>query len=573
VTAHARELIGSKLKTINVARPESLFSLRQRHFPQFGRPLSRLLSQARQLGVVTVAVEQLPEEGELAQETIEMRSRDDMFQSAKHWRVCFFAEHHAFLGYAILRLNEWMEEAVGCVYESVMTRLDRGHNYVRNDPCWRVLCGEDFHEVSGYLFAEQNNLTNVCAHAALRTVCCKGSNSENLSYADINSLLDITHHEPKQVGKCIIEGCLSIAGVSLADMKRVIESRGMGCRTLYYGQEGLLEGSEGPIPEPPYPFQRALYAGMESGYPALLIFGRAELLKQENPSKDRTMVELGHPSMAHVLPVFGHTFNQDTWVPLAETTWFAPTEGSMAHYLPSDLWLSAFIGHDDSLGSNLCVPKHYLQPLIIMNVGGVHRQTTNGAIAVLQTFPEKADRDPIMAESIALRDINLTLELHGWIAAGPKVQPKALPWIQRIKFAIKDSHHDSLILRPLLVKANDYAQHLKELRGWDTGELISPEALVLLSDVPQDAYFWMIEFSVLELFPANLRKLGEVLVAASSTIDDLNATAFMRLPGLLLKRVQPHFGEDAWQAIPSGINSHTSVFGCEQEDGASGSCQ
>jgi hypothetical protein len=565
VSYHARELPGCGAEKIRVARPGSLFAVKETRFAAFGRPLHRLFSRARQLGVITVVIEKLDEAGELAEETAEMKARDGEFQSAEHWRVCFLAEQEALLGYAILRLNRWQSKRVGCVYESVMTRLDRGHNYVRNDPTWNVRCGEGLYEIAGHLFAEQNNLTNVCAHAALRTVCCNGSAGENLSYAAINQLLEVDHSS-KRVGEYAAGEKLTVAGVSLADIKKVLEKQNIGCRLHYYGHPGLMGAEADGLPEAPYSFQRALYAGMESVYPALLIFGRADSEPVEGDN-GKPKVGLLPSSFAHVLPVFGHTFNQDTWVPAAETTWFRPNEHFFSHYLPSDLWLSAFIGHDDSLGSNFCLPKHYLQPLLILENDG-RQQTSNGAIAVLQTFPEKADRDPILAERLALRDINFTFIQGKWMASALSGFHKAMEWIDRINHARDARHHDSLILRPLLVSGRNYMQHLSLLRGWDTNEAITSEAKQTAAGIEMDAFYWMIEFSVLELFPANLRKLGEVLVRAEDGIADMMATKLMRLPGLLLKRIGPGFNQGAWEACLSGIYSHTAVYGCEEGDPA-----
>jgi hypothetical protein len=111
---------------------------------------------------------------------------------------------------------------------------------------------------------------------------------------------------------------------------------------------------------------------------------------------------------------------------------------------------------------------------------------------------------------------------------------------------------------------------LSLLRGWDTNEAITSEAKQTAAGIEMDAFYWMIEFSVLELFPANLRKLGEVLVRAEDGIADMMATKLMRLPGLLLKRIGPGFKQGAWEACLSGIYSHTAVYGCEEGDQAGG---
>lgn len=93
----------------------------------------------------------------------------------------------------------------------------------------------------------------------------------------------------------------------------------------------------------PTEFQRELYGFIESGTPALLGF-------QLDASPEG-------PGSRHVIPVFGHTFNEDTWLPQAHRSYF----GSKLSYYPSENWLSTFVVHDDNFGPYLCLPRHFLQ--------------------------------------------------------------------------------------------------------------------------------------------------------------------------------------------------------------------
>jgi hypothetical protein len=63
----------------------------------------------------------------------------------------------------------------------------------------------------------------------------------------------------------------------------------------------------------PTEYQRDLYGSIESGLPALVGF---EL-------DDPTAGPSGGPR--HVIPVFGHTFNEDTWLPQAHRAYFGGT--------------------------------------------------------------------------------------------------------------------------------------------------------------------------------------------------------------------------------------------------------
>lgn len=77
---------------------------------------------------------------------------------------------------------------------------------------------------------------------------------------------------------------------------------------------------------------------------------------------------------------------------------------------------------------------------------------------------------------------------------------------------------------------------------------------------------WMVEVSLPELFPANLRKLGEILVRADKKIGTERSMAFFlaRLPGYfaLLRSIQK--GQPRFTFIPSGADGHVELFGYEE---------
>ena len=179
-------------------------------------------------------------------------------------------------------------------------------------------------KVNGYLYAQQNALTNVCAHVALRTAAARFHPNGDMSYREMNQLLGIDHVKVKMG-----EG----SGLTTQQMQRVLEAAGAKCFPADYSN---------PSANPP-PFQKYIYGSIESGYPAIVIFGTTD--------PDGSL---------HAVPVFGHTLNQDTWVPSADFSYFKIGEGTK--YIPSESWLSMFIAHDDNWGSNYCIPRHYLRP-------------------------------------------------------------------------------------------------------------------------------------------------------------------------------------------------------------------
>jgi hypothetical protein len=78
----------------------------------------------------------------------------------------------------------------------------------------------------------------------------------------------------------------------------------------------------------------------------------------------------------------------------------------------------------------------------------------------------------------------------------------------------------------------------------------------------------MIELSVPELFSANLRKVGEVLVRAEvlPKVDrDLGSFALARLPGYFALLDGGNPTHPRYKFIPSGAEGHVELIGCEDD--------
>ena len=80
----------------------------------------------------------------------------------------------------------------------------------------------------------------------------------------------------------------------------------------------------------------------------------------------------------------------------------------------------------------------------------------------------------------------------------------------------------------------------------------------------KERLYWLIELSVPELFSANRRKVGEVLIRSDikpSAKRDLNHFVMARLPGhfVLYERGGP--SKPRYRFIPAGIKNHVPLFG------------
>ena len=265
-------------------------------------------------------------------------------------------------------------------------------------------------------------------------------------------------------------------------------------------------------------YQKFVYAGIESGAGALLGF------KLVGPDA------IGN----HIVPFFGHTFNRDTWVPNAETAYFHV--GDETKYIPSESWVSTFIGHDDNFGSNYCVSRLYITP--------------EQAQYVVSLYQPNVRYGGVEAEAIA---VNILYSVR------KNMIPIDLPWHRRALDAIDNQR---VVLRPLSVSKDEYVAHLRAAEDWQFAKE-SPEVCDgLASSLPD--HLWMIELSIPELFPANLRKIGEILLNASSEpIPDNEIGNFIlaRIPAdYILQAGTDDDGTPKFTLGPSTIKSHTSLF-------------
>jgi hypothetical protein len=207
-------------------------------------------------------------------------------------------------------------------------------------------------------------------------------------------------------------------------------------------------------------------------------------------------------SSRHIIPIFGHTFNEDLWVPEAERHYFAHNRG----YFPSESWLSTYVCHDDNFGPYVCLPRHYLPRDSFRLLVGL--------------YPPGVDLPPDEAEAVALDFVIRATETSLF---------QGIPWLDRLTAF---SRANLIVLRTLCVDRETYLGHLRGLRD---REQFDPEPDIvtrLAGHLP--ARLWMVEVSAPELFPASRRKFGEVLVAGTTQGPaNLPEVVGARLPGVV----------------------------------------
>jgi hypothetical protein len=517
---NARTIDSTARTFIDVRRPFSNFDFVERQFAG-SPPVRRLLSQARKASVQTLVLEELDKSAELEEEDAGMSLLDTTFSSGKIYRLSCFnqllpdpialaaADRDSFLGYAIIKQEIVASQTRFRVCESVFKTSRRQNNFIRGQQNW--LCrvsGNDF-TVPGYTYAQQNGLTNACAHVAVRTAAARFHKTGDMYYREMDEILAADHIKARGGD-----------GLIHAQMEKLLQTAGAGAQVIDFS-----------VPSP-VPYQKYIYGSIESGYAAIVIFRASR--------------------SCHAVPVFGHTFNEDTWVPSASLSYFAV--GQDTRYLPSDSWLSMFIGHDDNFGSNFCIPRHFLRT--IHDIKDEDAPGVGIVEAVITTLPPEVRVNAIRAEVIGA-DYLLSL-----LAKFPEVN---MPWSNRLK---RYFHDHRLVMRPILVKGGDYVRHLKSIRDWASNSL-SQDITAAFEAMSETQYLWMIEISIPELFSANFRKIGEVLIKAESPapVERSLETFFLaRLPGFFAFQAATATVENpSYVFFESGIEGHVQLYGCEDE--------
>jgi len=539
------------------ARPFSNFDFVDKHFGDIW-PLRRILSQVRMNGGETIVIERLQDAADLAEENADLQQLCAGYDpaSSRAWRLSFFRgavadlqalrrmSPNRFLGYAIVKKDAVPATPLVCsrgrtgyrVYESVVKGSRHKNNYVRGSPTWVCCIAGRPLSIDGYLYAQQNAVTNCCAHVAVRTAATRFMGTD-LSYRQINEWVAefrMTHGIPH---------AFPGAGLSNDEI----------CDILHRIGANTFEGNYTGASVHPVPYQRYLYGAVESGFPAILFFDT-----QQRDSSGQTA--------SHAIPIFGHTFNEDAWVPDANLLYFPMRQATKA--LSSDTWVSMFLGHDDNAGSNYCIPRHYVETTrtcLDEHENRVRCKEQEGAVAyAIGTLPADVKVDPIEAEAIGA---DYLLAILREVPAGFK------GWTERWQKRLEGYHgRQLLVLRTILLNGLQYASHLKAVHGWDKKPLPKwlPDAFARVAD----DCFWMVELSVPELFSANRRKLGEILIRADTdagTQRDFKNFFCARLPGCFVvivdgKATKPTGAgaQPKFLYIPLSVVDHVELYGCEE---------
>ena len=133
-------------------------------------------------------------------------------------------------------------------------------------------------------------------------------------------------------------------------------------------------------------------------------------------------------------------------------------------------------------------------------------------------------------------------------------------WVTRL---LEAASQNRIILRPLVLSKEEVLRHLPSLKDWD-GNRIQTNVIRAIKEYAQADSFWLVEISVQELFSANLRKLGEVLLNAAiypSPLLDYSTLCYARIVDMVFIL---DIANERILILPTGISGHVAMFRCEQ---------
>ena len=207
-----------------------------------------------------------------------------------------------------------------------------------------TVSGRDF-VLSGIYYSQQNECTNVCAHASLRMALnSSGALADRITNKSINSDLGLA--APIKVG------------LQIGQLEAVINAV-PGIKAVVYQCKGL----------PPATYISNLASVVESGSLALLAFST------------------GDGDADHVVTVFGHTRNSDEWHPQAIPAYIGPSSG---RYYASSSWIDHFLIHDDNFG-----------PYYTLSTRALEVDPRIAPICIIAVQTHEPNAPPAFAEGVA----------------------------------------------------------------------------------------------------------------------------------------------------------------------------
>ena len=185
----------------------------------------------------------------------------------------------------------------------------------------------------GSFFAQQNGLTSVCAHAALRTAVNSSGmlNVPKLTNKYINDSLNMSDYNPH-------------GGLDKKQMEHVVRNLGLHFHSANFLENTAIE------------YDHFMYPSLESGFPTILGLEWWDAVSKS--------------PRGHVVTVLGHTMNSDRWEPEAQRGY---GNYPIKPYIPAAEWCCHYIISDDNYGMYSTLPTDAVRNFIVpAKIGRAH---------------------------------------------------------------------------------------------------------------------------------------------------------------------------------------------------------
>jgi hypothetical protein len=360
--------------------------------------------------------------------------------------------------------------------------------------------------LKGSFFSQQNDLTHVCAHAALRMAInsSPAASDQKLTNKRINEELGICHDQ-KRVGK-YSSGEKSV-GLESEEIVEVIKKLGWNEQSWDFENKPAID------------FAEFIYPLIESGLPVIL--------------------GIRNPWTAHVLAVLGHTLNSDRWIPEARHGY-----GSfpISPYISTSAWVDHFIVNDDNYGMYVTLPTEPLRNILVPKFNpNLHAALAIGLVPTDVTISGYAVEQS--AASLARKLVNL-------ITPAP-----ANRWLLLLKEMLKETgdsreRGQHLVCRTLLRSKENYLEVMNNVTDDQEHPLAEAEKQLLENSLP--SRFWVTEITVPNLYTGNKRKLGDIVTATAVNEQQYLSGEmfhFCWLPGISLSGPGLKNGPHGWSLM------------------------
>lgn len=515
----------------------SSFRFLKKKFALSSRPIHRAFSLARTLGCHVLVVEQIDAAGLLELDTIEVRdlggwSKAEVYRIS-FWKTKFDSRMVAddlatddLLGYIIIKFDGGVFIRGGrrfvnqfwYVFEGVFKARTDGTTYLPRQTLYRVRVGKNIHFIPGVLYCQQNGINKCCAHVALRSILSRIVMGNDVSYMVMNDII-----EPWPKGTLYYPG----DGLFVPQMQSVLNAFGVPFFDRDY--HSLRVAPSENKDKFTFPYQSYLYSGVETGCGAIMNF---RVGKDASTSRD-----------AHALPIFGHTFNKDTWVADAESVYFRLTDD--AGFMRSDVWTGDFLMHDDNHGCNFTLPRSQLSAERVDYVCAIHEPGTL--------------LNPMLAESATLHF------LHNFDRFLDKSNIWNVELSNLLRILQRRDHLQSLVLRTVTATKDTYLANLAKGDAQGNSEISA--VMSFLKNAKFFKKLIVVEISFPQLFPANQHRIGEFIFDAGIDVGDRmsvvykDAFLFARLPGRFFFSDKLGSGSRGGIFVhPSSLVDHISVL-------------